>query len=109
MGKVYTIMGSCLYPFSDQNCAKTIPFGRGGAYVYGLYKGVPPAPLVCDESLWNFAVLLEISIYGSRFLKEKYEKLHFFSLHNGRFMCSLMSTQAIAVLRDICVTRYCVT
>ena len=35
MDKIY------IYPFQDQNGAKTPPFG-GGTYLYGLYKGVSP-------------------------------------------------------------------
>ena len=33
--------GPSVYPFSDQNGAKTPP-GGGGTYLYTLYKGVPP-------------------------------------------------------------------
>ena len=34
--------GQNLYPFSDQNAAKTIPFGE--AYTYVIYISPPPPP-----------------------------------------------------------------
>ena len=40
--RFHTKMGS-LYPFSDQNSAKTLPF-RTAHTLYGLYKGEPPPP-----------------------------------------------------------------
>ena len=39
--------GQNLYPFSEQNGAKTIP--DGAAYLYSLYKGIPPPPLLREQ------------------------------------------------------------
>ena len=41
--------GQSVYPFSDQNCAKTLPDGGGGTYLYSLYKRVPhPGGIASD-------------------------------------------------------------
>ena len=42
--------GQNLYPFSDRNGAKTLPFGAG-TYLYGLFKGESPPGKVYGLSL----------------------------------------------------------
>ena len=54
--------GQNLYPFSDQNAAKTIPFGE--AYTYVIYiSPPPPAPHnnTCQTQTWIEGWLSEMS------------------------------------------------
>ena len=49
-----TLNGQSLYQFSDQNGAKTIPFGAVYIYSYirGLHKGVLPRAVLTAEMMF---------------------------------------------------------